>query len=90
MLSKDRVGIPGEFAIVTVNVVLAVHVFHRHLALVGETVPIADRHHHPLAKQRHDVVAFVGFLAGQGVDDQLEIAADQPRAEVLRIGVAQA
>jgi len=46
-----------------------------------------DHDHHLLAKQRHDVEAFVRFLTGETVDRNLEIAFQE--AGVLTISRLQ-
>src|SRR5712692_8584522 len=90
LLRENGIGVSGKFAIVAMNIVLAVDIPDPDSALVGKTMPKADGDHHALPEQRHHVGTLIRLLAGEGVDDDLKIAVDQPRAEALCVGVAKA
>src|SRR6516164_9600119 len=56
---------------------------------VGKTMVAVNGENHLLAKQGNRVNALVRLLAWQGVDGDLEIASQKPRAQVLCTRIAK-
>jgi hypothetical protein len=79
---QDLVRIPGEFAIVAMDVEFPIDVLNPDGALFRKAMLGMDNDHHLLAKQRQAMNAAV-HLPGKRVDRDFELAAEQACAQVL-------
>ena len=50
LLSENRVSVSGEFAVIAVDIIFAVHLSDRYDVAIGETVHGAHGHDNALAK----------------------------------------